>query len=43
VLLTTENMKLYINNCNGKLLSLRDILLSNWEVLYVGLPDVFDR
>jgi hypothetical protein len=43
VLLTTENIKSYMNNCNGKLLSLRDILLSYWELLYVGLPDLFDR
>jgi len=43
VLLTTENKKSYVNKYNGKLLSLRDILLSLWEVLYVGLPDLFDR
>lgn len=43
MLLTTENMKPYSNNYNGKLLYLRDILLSHWEVLYVGLPDLFDR
>jgi hypothetical protein len=43
VLLTTENMKSNKNNENGKLLSLRDILLSLWEVLYIGLPGIFDR
>jgi hypothetical protein len=43
VLLKTENMNSNKNNGNGKLLLLRDILLSLWEVLYIGLPGIFDR